>query len=378
MSIEDDKLEYQKRFYSIYHNEILPFFQKFEKERKKRLLKFCMYIIILSVLLIGASFVYFSNPEGLWQELIGGIIGVPSIFLLIIIPLYMKDSIIFDIKSMCMKKLISAFENITWTGANSQITDVEMKKSGLFKNVDGHTTDDSLIGKYKDVSFKVDELYTYGDSSKASFKGVILVFKSNKIIRNNTIIENKGDMLIKNLFLPYLLQCVFVILLCVVAFCCLIAAFIVSDVISKIIFPIFGAGLINLAVILIKECIDKHKKNSDVVIDKNMKEIKLEDVIFAKKYRAYSSDQIEGRYLITPAFMERFQNIQTAFGSNKTKCAFYDDKIMFAISTRKNLFEIGGLFQSLENPKHLQDFFNEIISIYLMIDYFKLDEKTGL
>ena len=109
-----------------------------------------------------------------------------------------------------------------------------------------------------------------------------------------------------------------------------------------------------------------------------MNEIKLEDPEFNKKYRAYSSDQVEGRYLITPAFMERFKNIQTAFGTDKVKCSFFDNNLMFAISTRKNLFEIGNLFCSLENPKQLETFFNELTSIFMLIDYFKLNEKTGL
>ena len=57
---------------------------------------------------------------------------------------------------------------------------------------------------------------------------------------------------------------------------------------------------------------------------------------------------------------------------------FYGDKIMFAISTNKNLFEVGSLFKSLEKPGAVNQFYNELASIYSMIDYFKLDEKVGL
>ena len=76
--------------------------------------------------------------------------------------------------------------------------------------------------------------------------------------------------------------------------------------------------------------------------------------------------------------MERFKNLQTAFGTNKIKCSFNEDCLIFAISTWKNLFELGGLFINLENPKQLKKFFDELISIYMMIDYFKLDENTKL
>lgn len=51
---------------------------------------------------------------------------------------------------------------------------------------------------------------------------------------------------------------------------------------------------------------------------------------------------------------------------------------MFAISTNKNLFEVRSLFKSLEKPGAVNQFYNELVSIYSMIDYFKLDEKVGL
>jgi len=107
------------------------------------------------------------------------------------------------------------------------------------------------------------------------------------------------------------------------------------------------------------------------------KKIKLEDPLFGRKFTVYSEDDIEARYLVTPAFMERFLKLTTSFGTKNAKCAFFDNKVMFAISTRRDLFEFGSLFKSLENPNNI-GFFNEIFSIFDMIDYFKLDEYTGL
>ena len=138
-----------------------------------------------------------------------------------------------------------------------------------------------------------------------------------------------------------------------------------------ILFPYFLCGIILFY--FIKFIFSLGDKNTG-----KFNELKLEDTEFSKKYKAYSSDQVEGRYLITPAFMERFKNIQTAFGTKKVKCSFYNDSLMFAISTNKNLFEIGNLYCSLENPKQLETFFNELTSIFMLVDYFKLDEKTGL
>ena len=119
------------------------------------------------------------------------------------------------------------------------------------------------------------------------------------------------------------------------------------------------------------------------LFDRNVKQekldkITLEDPVFDKKFDVYSSDEVESRYLITTAFMERFNNLNTSFGAKKAKCSFFDENIMFAISTNKNLFEIGNLFQRLDDPNRITEFFNEVASILTLVDYFKLDENIKL
>ena len=110
----------------------------------------------------------------------------------------------------------------------------------------------------------------------------------------------------------------------------------------------------------------------------NFANIKTEDISIHKEFKIYSQDQIEGRYLLTPIFIERFKNLQTAFGSKNVRCAFVDDKIIFAIENKKDLFEIGNLFTSLKNSKSIHEFFEQIVSIYELIEYFKLTQRTGL
>ena len=51
---------------------------------------------------------------------------------------------------------------------------------------------------------------------------------------------------------------------------------------------------------------------------------------------------------------------------------------MIAITTSKNLFEIGSLFTSFNESKKIKQFYYEINSILQMVEYFKLDEKTGI
>ena len=131
-----------------------------------------------------------------------------------------------------------------------------------------------------------------------------------------------------------------------------------------------------LAAICSMVLIFNNKKKTDV-FNTNKKEIRLEDPKFARQFKVYSEDEVEARYLIAPAFMERFLNLTTSFGTQKSKCAFFDNRIMFAISTRRNLFEFGSLYAPVTNLNNV-GFFRELMSILDMIDYFKLDEKTGL
>ena len=101
----------------------------------------------------------------------------------------------------------------------------------------------------------------------------------------------------------------------------------------------------------------------------------LEDPKFNKRFNVYSSDEVEARYLVTPLFMELLDNLKTAFGNKKLKCSFFDDNLMIAISTNKDIFEIGDLFTPCDNPKFILQFYRELSSIYKMIEYFKLNEK---
>lgn len=56
----------------------------------------------------------------------------------------------------------------------------------------------------------------------------------------------------------------------------------------------------------------------------------------------------------------------------------FEDNIMFAISTNKDLFELGSLYKSLKSKISIEEFYNEIHSIQEMINHLKLDEKLGL
>ncbi len=368
--------EIRRTFHKIYYKDIAPVMEKYEKKRQFEWLKiFIIEAILITLLIIGLKFFWsFLMSEKADQALfclfvnlffLGGIMGVPIV-----------NNINFakNLKKSCMNTVVTAFGDIQWYNiAVSQIvdstinTDSQLRESELFSVYNRRADDDIFEGKFKDVKFTISETnLTYVSGSGKNrrvypvFDGVIINFEANKTIRNKTIIATKNDSNIRNR--NWSIFTVFSVLFCVAA-----------GIIGKD-FTLCLYGIVGI-VILFSLMLNTYKLKKN---KKYLNEIKLEDPEFNKKYKAYSSDEVEGRYLITPAFMERFKNLQTSFGARRTKCSFYGNSLMFAISTGKNLFEIGNLFTPLNSPKQLEKFFNELISILALIDYFKLDEKTGL
>lgn len=109
----------------------------------------------------------------------------------------------------------------------------------------------------------------------------------------------------------------------------------------------------------------------------NLHHTELEDIQFEKRYDVFTDNDVEARYLITPSFMERLNNIELCF-NGKISCAFYKEKLILAIRTKHDLFSICSLLKPTYDSKQFETMFNEIYSLIELIEYFKLDQKIGL
>lgn len=372
-------------YYEMYKKEVLPLLKDFEhvrldmlaEFRKKALFKYILPIIVLIPL---AWYSYFSalSQSSVGFFIICIIIASLSPLAIIILPiLYLnarrKENIKFTsmVKMKALTPLLNVFGNIKWKGHDATcvnddgvlLKNSELERSGLFISYNTRYTDDEFKGSINDVNFRISEtrMFDIHGSGKnrtciCAFSGVILAFKFNKKIRNRTIVSTKGDLTKKNQVLVALL---------IVLPCCL---------------ELFKDGyshakmVLALVVFVVVFVVAKIVESNDEPLEK----VELEDPKFAKRFNVYSSNQIEARYLVTPAFMERFYNLKTAFKAKNIKCSFCDDNLIIAINTKKNLFEIGNLYTSLLNQKSINEFYNELTSIYKMVDYFKLSEKTGM
>ena len=365
--------EIRSTFHKIYYKDIQPLMEKEEQKRQFELLKLFITEAVLITIFIGLVYNFFMTIRSDYIKFLPTMLMISIPVIVLLIPYFSSNSFAKKLKKNCMRDVITAFGNMQWYNkevcpiVDSDInTDYQLRESELFSLYNRRSDDDMFEGSFKDVKFTISETnlsYETGSGKNRTvrhvFDGVIINFDANKTIKNKTIIATKNDTNIKNRSWSFLSLITVLI--------CLPIGIYMKDM------EVCFYGVLGLISFIISIYCEKINKNKEV-----LNEIKLEDPEFNKKYKAYSSDEVEGRYLITTAFMERFKNLQTAFGARGAKCSFYGESLMFAISTNKNLFEIGNLFTPLNSPKQLEVFFNELISILALIDYFKLDEKTGL
>lgn len=294
------------------------------------------------------------------------------------------------LKKKCMRQILKEFGLTTMDG--ECFSDETLKKSNLFPLYSYQEHDDVIEGCYNEVNYTIAETKLVVKNRKNEydvFKGVVISFKSNKKILAETLVTSKGDNNIRNyppssrailILVPFLL--LFPILISIYFLFSVGESFksIGGDFSAIPNYNLFWQSLFlpNILNFLLPLVIILGVGIPLFYQMKKMQKVKLEDVDFDKHFSVYTKDQVEARYLLTPTFMERLKHLETSFGTKGIKCSFFDDCIMFAISSKKDLFELGSLYKSLKSKKSVEEFYNEIQSVQNMIDYLKLNEKTGL
>ncbi|MGM9476637.1 DUF3137 domain-containing protein [Pedobacter sp. GSP4] len=102
--------------------------------------------------------------------------------------------------------------------------------------------------------------------------------------------------------------------------------------------------------------------------------VQLENPDFDKAFVTYSSDQVEARYLLTPAMMERILRLNHETKYDIT-LSFIESRMYIAFPLNRNYFE-APVFKSLLNPDLLND---DITTIKFMYDIVQeLDLNTRI
>ena len=407
--------EYKK----IYDSEVKQALGNFENERKKYYLYLIIFKIILVTVIVTIGIVSYHliKMDTRFIELI-------LLFILVFIPIVLP--LIYIIRNKILQKfkdsyksshpynkLLNCFGDLKWQNLSnpklnvssqlerlSKVYNNDVKKyiaeqgetlstietiknlrindSGLFitsGDRDKWQFDDCFTGTYKDVKYTVCEAkkLLYITEQRCSedryipcFKGVVLKLEIDKNFQSKTILSQKYDFNITSNY-PLVQSIIFFTFTWI--FLLLMQrtnGYSLSGIMLGIIFTLLVIMLTGLTHFWLSKT-------------ENLQKVMLESDKFNEKYNVYSTDQIEARYLVTTAFMDRLQNLKTHFGAKKVKCSFYDgNKLMIVFHTNKDLFELGDLDHSLyTNNKHIE-LFNSLYSVIELIEYFKLNQKTGL
>jgi hypothetical protein len=111
----------------------------------------------------------------------------------------------------------------------------------------------------------------------------------------------------------------------------------------------------------------------------SLEKVELEDPIFGKKFKIYSSDQIEARYLLTTSFMERCLELSESLNGKNISASFYRQSLLLTVETNhNNLFEPASIFRRMDVILESKKIIRHLKIIFDIIDTLKIDQKSGL
>lgn len=103
--------------------------------------------------------------------------------------------------------------------------------------------------------------------------------------------------------------------------------------------------------------------------------VHLEDPRFEEMFEVFSSDQVEARYLLTPAFMERLVKLADA-SDGPMQAAFDGGDLLLAIDGRRGYFAQPSPWKDLRQGNHIRAFVEDIAFIREIAETLKLDAET--
>lgn len=97
-----------------------------------------------------------------------------------------------------------------------------------------------------------------------------------------------------------------------------------------------------------------------------MKKVGLASPKFEKLFEAYSTDQVESRYLLTPVFMQKLIDLETSVSGKKIRFGFLEDKLHIAVEA-PDQFEAGSMYKPLTDTERLQKIMEEVSAMFDVI-----------
>ena len=118
--------------------------------------------------------------------------------------------------------------------------------------------------------------------------------------------------------------------------------------------------------------------NGFMQFKQQLSRVKLEDPTFERQFEVYSDDQVEARYMLTTATMERFLSLSRFYGG-ELEASFKAGRLLIMIACKHNYFEPQlDLLKPLDFSDDIEQVFKEIHEVFDLIKALNLDSRTGL
>lgn len=310
-------------FDNFYQTVLEPKFSGIEAARKKYLRFFIIELLIIFVILpalcVGLFWLFLLQNNGEFHY--QGDLPLGTIFFVLLVIITIVSSPMFlykrKAKNQVMPEFIRYFGDFEYAFMKS-IDDMTIEKSMLFKEYNTHLGDDYFCGCFQDVGMIISEEKLLFIEHREKTTSVQNIFSGILILLEMNKNFSGQTVVLKD----------------------------------KGIFNAFNQM-------------------------KGLQKVALEDSLFEKEFEVYSNDQLEARYLLTTAFMERMLKVRQAYKSNKIQFSFFDNKLLIAIDAKKNMFESTSLFRKTTDRKLIDETFEQFISVMAIIELLKLDRHTG-
>lgn len=106
--------------------------------------------------------------------------------------------------------------------------------------------------------------------------------------------------------------------------------------------------------------------------------VSLEDPVFESLFEVYADDQVEARYLLTTAFMERLVFIAKQPEKFDIICSFENGLLNIGLQKKKGRWFDIDLFKPANTIKNYQKMLKDLGKILTVLDTLKLEQKIGM
>ncbi len=344
----------QSRFNKVLNSDIAPLLADMEAKRKKYIILTWLLSgiwICITLTAVGVLYCYFKleiSINTLWVVASGIFLPFsPLPFILIYVLFDIKYT--RKIKDKFANKLVCAFGDIKKIEAKEEVLTLEaIRKSGLFPIAEYRKDDDYFVGGCQNIPFFILETKFYFNNGYApaqTFGGVILCIKTKKPFRGVNIIAPKTNLMSE-------------------VICWLIIAVILFAT-YKINDPKLTVRILPAVFIAIPFCI----KQFIDFLKKKWKKIEFKDEKLNKAFSIKTSNIEETKNVISKEFFNQLRNLKKSFKAQAISASFFDNNVLVAISTRKNLFEMGNLSTTVYDIKSYKQFYKELSALISLVEY---------